>query len=229
MTATSWALPATGLDRGVNYGVITCNDELILDTYRVMDAMERFRRLFDEAGPALRRYALHRGLAGADADDLVAATFEVAWRRLGDVPVAEPLPWLYGVARNLLRNQRRRDRHRAEVITRLAYSRQDLTSTDPAELGTDLLRQALAQLSERDQELLKLIAWDGLNPSQAAVVLNCSPAAVRTRLNRARGRLAARLGTDPRTGSRGRTGAVRASRPVALVSQGLEVVEVSDG
>jgi RNA polymerase sigma-70 factor, ECF subfamily len=194
-----------------------------------MDAKERFRRLFDEAYPALRRYALHRGLTGADADDLVAATLEVAWRRLGDVPDAEPLPWLYGVARNLLRNQRRRDRRRDEVVARLAHLRQIPASTDPLELDTGLLRQALAQLSERDQELLKLVAWDGLSPSQVAVVLGCSPAAARTRLNRARGRLAARLGADPRSGSQGRAGQMRAHQSVPRAGRGLEVVEVSDG
>ncbi len=192
-----------------------------------MDAKERFRRLFDEACPALRRYALHRGLTGADADDLVAATLEVAWRRLDDVPVAEPLPWLYGVARNLLRNQRRRDQHREEVIARLAQLRPPPASTDALELGTESLQQALAQLSDRDQELLKLVAWDGLSPSQAAAVLGCSPAAARTRLNRARGRLAARLGADPRTGRPERPHRALASQAVQLGGQGLEVVEVS--
>jgi RNA polymerase sigma factor (sigma-70 family) len=195
----------------------------------MMDAKERFRCLFDEAYPALRRYALHRGLTGADADDLVAATLEVAWRRLSDVPRAEPLPWLYCVARNLLRNQRRGDRRRDELVNRLANVRRIPASTDPLEMGTGLLQQALAQLSGRDQELLKLVAWDGLSPSQAAVVLGCSPAAARTRLNRARGRLAVRLGADPRIGSPGRAGKARADQSRSLVSQGLEVAEVSDG
>lgn len=61
-----------------------------------------------------------------------------------------------------------------------------------------MLRAALASLSERDQEVLRLVAWDGLTPAQVAVVLGCTPVAARTRLHRARGRLAVRLGLAPR-------------------------------
>ena len=57
-----------------------------------------------------------------------------------------------------------------------------------------VLRAALASLSSGDQEVLRLVAWDGLTPAQVAVVLGCTPVAARTRLHRARSRLAARLG-----------------------------------
>ena len=60
-----------------------------------------------------------------------------------------------------------------------------------------MLRAALASLSQGDQEVLRLVAWDGLAPADLAVVLGCSPVAARTRLHRARSRLAARLGIDP--------------------------------
>ena len=166
-----------------------------------MDNPTRFRCLFEQAYPALLRYALHRGLTGPDAGDLVAATLEIAWRRLEDVPAEEPLPWLYGVARNLLHNQRRQSRRRDAVGSRLADMRGRLTSADPGEPGEldpGALRRALAGLSEGDQELLKLVAWDGLSPAQAADVVGCTAAAARTRLHRARGRLARRLGLDPR-------------------------------
>ena len=166
-----------------------------------MDNPTRFRCLFEQAYPALRRYALHRGLTGPDADDLVAATLEIAWRRLEDVPAQEPLPWLYGVARNLLHSHRRQSRRRDAVVSRLSDMRGRLTSAEPGEPGEldpGALRRALAGLSEADQELLKLVAWDGLSPAQAADVVGCSAAAARTRLHRARSRLARRLGLDPR-------------------------------
>lgn len=78
----------------------------------------RFRAPFGLAYPPLCRYARHRGLTGPDAEDLVAQTLEVAWRRLDDVPAAEPLPWLYAVADNLWRNQARRDGRRRELFAR---------------------------------------------------------------------------------------------------------------
>jgi RNA polymerase sigma factor (sigma-70 family) len=161
-----------------------------------VDAESRFRALFNTAYPALRRYARHRGLTGADSDDLVAGTLEIAWRRLDDVPVDDPMPWLYVVARNLLRNQTRKDTRRTEILARTPPP--GPPPVEPSDLAPDELRAALSMLSEDDQEVLRLIAWDGLTPGQAAVVLDCTAIAVRSRLHRARNRLAAQLGLDPR-------------------------------
>jgi RNA polymerase sigma-70 factor (ECF subfamily) len=170
----------------------------------VMDAEARFRELFHTAYPALRRFALHRGLTGADADDLVASTLTVAWRRLGQVPTDNPLPWLYAVAGNVRRNQRRSDARRSAFISRATPSARDVwvdrsTLTNDSDApDADALRAALARLGDEDREILILIAWDELSPAEAATVLGCSPAAARTRLHRARRRLADALGYDPR-------------------------------
>jgi DNA-directed RNA polymerase specialized sigma24 family protein len=51
----------------------------------VMVSEARFRAIFRVAYPALGRYAHNRGFWGADADDLVAETLEVVWRRLDQV------------------------------------------------------------------------------------------------------------------------------------------------
>ncbi len=161
-----------------------------------MDEVTRFRQLFALACPALRRYAQHRGLTGADADDLVAATLEIAWRRLDIVP-DDPLPWLYGVARNLMYAHRRGEARRTAMLARLAATRR-LAQAESGDLDPGLLRSALAALSHDDQEVLRLVAWYGLSPAQLAVALGCSTAAARTRLHRARNRLARKLGFDPR-------------------------------
>ena len=153
--------------------------------------------MFDAAYAPLCRYARHRGLTGPDAEDLVAQTLEIAWRRIEDVPAAEPLPWLYAVAHNLWRNQARRDRRRRELLARFRASPPAAACGDPAAGEPGLLRAALASLSQGDQEVLRLVAWDGLAPADLAIVLGCSPVAARTRLHRARKRLAARLGIDP--------------------------------
>src|SRR3954454_9333069 len=64
----------------------------------------RFNGLFDAHYSAVRAYAWRRD--PSNADDVVAETFLVAWRRLDDVP-ADALPWLIGVARNVRLNARR--------------------------------------------------------------------------------------------------------------------------
>jgi RNA polymerase sigma factor (sigma-70 family) len=160
-----------------------------------MDSETRFCALFEMAYPPLCRYARHRGLSRSDAEDLVAQTLEVAWRRIGDVPADDPMPWLYAVARNLWRNQRRRERRRHYLLSRLRANLPSESVEIPLEPGA--IRAALASLRESDQEILRLIAWDGLTPAQAAVVLGCGQVAARSRLHRARNRLAARLGLDP--------------------------------
>jgi RNA polymerase sigma factor (sigma-70 family) len=166
-----------------------------------VDPETRFRAVFDVAYGPLCRYARYRGLTGPDAEDLVAQTLEIAWRRIDDVPAAEPLPWLYAVAHNLWRNRARRDRRRRELLARF----RTWPSPEPsAALEPGMLRAALASLSESDQEILRLVAWDGLTPAEVAVVLGCTPVAARARLHRARGRLAARLGIGPDRSRRAR-------------------------
>ncbi len=158
-----------------------------------MEPESRFRALFLRAYPALGRYAHYRGLSQSDAEDLVSSTLEIAWRKLDEVPQDDPLPWLYAVARNLLRNNRRSEHRSAALLARLPIPEPHPAPSEPYGPGFEAFREALAALEESDQEILLLIAWDGLSPSQAAVVLGCTAVAARTRLHRARKRLSAQL------------------------------------
>jgi RNA polymerase sigma-70 factor (ECF subfamily) len=136
----------------------------------VMDE-SRFRALFDATYPALARYARHRGLDRDDAEDLIASTFEVAWRRLDVVPSDdEALLWLYAVAFNLLRNLRRRQGRDRQLVARLPMVDTVLPSSEPSTITTEA--------------------------AQLGVVFNCSAIAARTRLYRARNRLAELLGFE---------------------------------
>jgi DNA-directed RNA polymerase specialized sigma24 family protein len=64
------------------------------------------RRQFEATHRQVLAYAMRRTRIEADAEDIAAETFAIAWRRMTEVPPI-PLPWLYGVARRLLANQRR--------------------------------------------------------------------------------------------------------------------------
>jgi RNA polymerase sigma factor (sigma-70 family) len=157
----------------------------------VEDRQAAFERLYDQFSPDLAMYALRRA-DRETAQDVVAETFTVAWRRLDDVPRSDPLPWLYGVARRVLANQRR-------SASRLAALRRRLEpeGTPAPRVADHGLAAALQHLNEADRELLMLIAWEGLSPTEAAVALGCSGGACRVRLHRARRRLAAALQTVP--------------------------------
>lgn len=157
---------------------------------------ERFRAIYDAYYSAVIAYARRRCANDADAYDLVADTFAVAWRRLDDVPAADGArPWLYAVARRCLANQARGNRRRLRLVERLegvVEPAQD-APTEPQADADDraAVRAALEQLREDDREVLRLAAWEELPHAEIAVVLGCSVNAVAIRLHRARRRFAA--------------------------------------
>ncbi|MEU5876022.1 sigma-70 family RNA polymerase sigma factor [Spirillospora sp. NPDC047279] len=148
----------------------------------------RFTAIYDACRQRVWAYAVSR--AGRQvADEVVSETFAVAWRRLADVP--EPaLPWLLGVARNVLRDNYRAETRREAFNAELRHWAEP-AERDVAEGVAERLAvvRAMATLAEDDREILILIAWQGLSPRDAARVLGCRPAALRVRLHRARKRL----------------------------------------
>jgi len=149
---------------------------------------ERFERLYGEHFERVAAYLLARTDREAAADAL-AATFEVAWRRIGEVPVAE-LPWLLGVARRVLANARRSRARQAALAQRMAAAACASAAGPGEDSGVAAeLAAAIAKLPAPQQEALLLIAWDGLSEREAARALGCSRAAFAARLHRARARV----------------------------------------
>jgi RNA polymerase sigma factor (sigma-70 family) len=163
----------------------------------VPDSDERLRRLYTLHGRLVLAYTLRRTASAEDAADAVAETFLVAWRRLDSIPSDEALPWLYGVARRVLANQRRAAHRRVRLAERL---RQELPAAiqaiDPPVASNGPVMAALRRLSADDQEILLLAAWEQLAPNEIAEVLGVSRIAARSRLHRARQRLADRTAED---------------------------------
>jgi RNA polymerase sigma-70 factor, ECF subfamily len=150
-------------------------------------AQERFEDVFRRHHPAVVAYARRRVPSDA-ADDVVASTFLVAWRRVEEIP-ADSLPWLLAVARNVIATQRRGSRRRSALRLRLEHAEAGSGSTPSADEPAAGVAAALGRLPANDREAITLIAWDGLRPAQAAAVLGQSPAAFRVRLHRAKRRL----------------------------------------
>src|SRR4051794_27365692 len=154
--------------------------------YAPVRAADPFSPFFEAHHTAVSAYLRRRAPAYV-ADELTVTTFEVAWQRWVDIPIDRPLPWLYGVARRLLANQRRSEQRRVRLRTRLASARHPggahavagSSSADPAATAVDALaaRQALARLRPDDREALMLVAWEGLDAAAAAASLGISPGA----------------------------------------------------
>lgn len=154
-------------------------------------AQAQFSRLYREQGRAILAYALRRVEDREDAADVVAETFLIAWRRLAEVPAeAEARLWLYAVAGRVIANLNRSERRRTRLGGRLAESLRTELATHPEPNGEAARAlRAMAGLSGEDRELLLLVSWEGLSPSEAAKVLAISSLAARSRLHRARRRL----------------------------------------
>lgn len=149
----------------------------------------RFERLFREAYPRVLAYVLRRTTDRALAEEVAAEVFLIAWRRfekIGD----EPVPWLLATARKVLANHWRAVKARPPA----ALAEQ----ADRAAVGADLadqladrqlLARAFSQLADKDREALALVAWDGLDPGEAAIVVGVTAPVFSVRLHRARRRL----------------------------------------
>jgi RNA polymerase sigma-70 factor (ECF subfamily) len=150
---------------------------------------ELFSQLFERTHVALLGYAVRRVGDPADAADVVAETYLVAWRRLEDVPTGpDARPWLFGVARRVLANHYRGERRRLALADRLRDSLHQAVPPPEVHEPT-LVERAVERLGDDDRELLHLLAWEELAREEIAVAMGLTRAAVRVRLHRARARL----------------------------------------
>jgi RNA polymerase sigma factor (sigma-70 family) len=152
-----------------------------------------FDALFVAHYSELRRFVLRRIENRGAAEDVLAETFAIAWRRRKLTP--DPaLPWLFGICHKVIANHRRAAKRRLRLINRMASSRADV-GRDPADLLAErsAIGKSFSRLNPAQREVLRLVAWDGLGATEAAALLGCTEAAFRVRLHRARTELAKHL------------------------------------
>ena len=154
---------------------------------------EAFVAVFDRHYDAIHRY-LHRRLGRDLADELASETFTQAYRRRASYrPHAESaLPWLYGIAANLVRRHRRTEVRRLRAYARTgADPAVDLDETrvldrvDADRVGAALAGE-LASLSAEDRETLSLVAFADLTYEEVGQALGVPRGTVASRMNRVR-------------------------------------------
>ena len=157
---------------------------------------EAFGMLFERHGRTIYNYCFRRVGSWSVAEDLVSIVFLEAWRRVDKpLPSGKELPWLFGIATNVVRNRRRSERRYAAALRRVSQLRSEPSFADDSDERIDdeeLMGRALAllaRLPRREQEVFALCAWSGLSYEDAAVALEIPVGTVRSRLSRARARL----------------------------------------
>ena len=161
---------------------------------------DEFRAVFDSLYPDILSYAGRR-TDPSTAEDVVSETFFVVWRRWPDAPETEDekqslRAWTFGVARKMLSNAQRAKFRASKLDTALkaaVFAGVPVVEPDHGPM-VDARQAATAvflKLSPREQELLQLVAWEGLSIDEVAEVLDTSKTAIAMRLVRGRRRLSA--------------------------------------
>lgn len=159
-------------------------------------ANDRVQALAEDLAPDLLNYFVRRVTPTADAADLLNDTLLVICRRAHQLPADDRQArlWAFGVARRVLAGQRRTTRRRSALATRL---QEELERTDRVaheDSCVEQLHAALATLDPLDQEIIRLVHWEGFSQAEAAQVLRRSAGTVRSRYARARAALRSALG-----------------------------------
>jgi RNA polymerase sigma factor (sigma-70 family) len=154
---------------------------------------DAFATIFERHATAIFNYCFRRTGDWGAAEDLLSVVFLEAWRRRDkELPPGKVLPWLYGVATNVVRNRRRSERRYRAALGRMPAAEPERDFGDDALERVDderRMRRALEllrTLPRRQQEVFVLCAWFELSYEDAAFALNIPVGTVRSRLSRAR-------------------------------------------
>ena len=190
--------PAVGHEQAVE------PDDSVLWSRAQAGDRDAFGLLFERHARTIYNYCFRRVGNWTAAEDLVSVVFLEAWRRLEQsLPPGKELPWLLGIATNVVRNRRRSERRYAAALKRVPKPEPEPGFADESDERVDderLMQRALsllARLPRREQDVFALCAWFELSYEDAALALGLPVGTVRSRLSRARARLRE---LDPRFG-----------------------------
>lgn len=166
---------------------------------------ETFSELYRRTHVDVLAFLLRRCASAEDAADCLAETYLVAWKKRDQMPTgAGTRPWLFGVARNVMRRGNDLRGRTAAAASALAAQIERVGAVCPAPdvAEPDPVIAAIRDLTELEQEIITMLIWDELAPREVAAILGLSPNAVRVRAHRARAKLKTALADHhPRDGS----------------------------
>jgi RNA polymerase sigma factor (sigma-70 family) len=175
--------------------VLDVDDSTLWSRSRAGDA-NAFGLLFERHATSIYNYCFRRVGDWAIAEDLLSVVFLEAWRRRDkELPVDKVLPWLFGIATNVVRNQWRSEKRYAAALKRVPAARADERLADMVDSKIDDARQMkrvltlIERLPRHEREAFALCGWFDLSYEDAALALDVPVGTVRSRLSRARARL----------------------------------------
>ena len=157
---------------------------------------DRVQALAERLAPDLLNYFARRVTPAADAADLLNDTLLVICRRAPHLPTDDRQArlWAFGVARKVLAGQRRSTRRRSALVTRLQEELEQTGGVGQQDRSVEHLHTALAALDPLDQEIIRLVHWEGFSQAEVAQILHRPAGTIRSRYARARSALRSELG-----------------------------------
>ena len=157
---------------------------------------DAFGALFERHAMTIYNYCFRRVGDWTVAEDLLSLVFLEAWRRRDkQLSAGKVLPWLYGIATNVVRNRRRAERRFAAALGRLPAVAPSPSFADDVDERVDDERQMkhvlalVSHLPRAEQDVLVLCSWFDLSYKDTALALDIPVGTVRSRLSRARRRV----------------------------------------
>ena len=153
---------------------------------------QAFVLLYERHAKTIYNYLFRRLADWSEAEDLTAVVFLEAFRRRGDAVVVEGrlLPWLYGVATNVLRNRRRAQWRHREALAQLSHERghdeSDAASRADAAEQMRMMLKRISTLPRAQQDVVALCLLSGVSYEDAATALRVPVGTIRSRVSRAR-------------------------------------------
>ena len=162
--------------------------------YPDQERRRRFEALTEQIYEPVYRY-LRRRMPIHDAEEVVNDVLVTIWRRLDDVPEPNALPWAYGVARRATANHRRGDTRRLALVNRIEAEPMAVINPEPQD--HPVLEAAINELTSSEQEIVRLWAWEGLEPREIAAVLDTNANAVSIKLTRIKAKISKEMRKNP--------------------------------
>ncbi len=154
-----------------------------------------FRDALAAAIPNLRAFAISLCGNPHQANDLVQETLLKAWdNRTSFIPNSNFKAWLFTILRNTYFSELRKSRREVADVDGEEAAKLVTLPAQMAHLELEEFRHALARLSTDQREALLLVGAEGFSYEEAAAVTGCAVGTVKSRVNRARARLAAQMG-----------------------------------
>ena len=170
---------------------------------RETDASGEFRRLLLGAIPGLRAFAMSLSARPDRADDLVQETLMKAWKHQHAFESGTNLrAWLCTILRNEFYNQLRKRRREVEDADGAHSGSVAVPGSQESQLDMADMRRAIGQLPDDQREAVVLVGALGFSYDEAAEVCGVAVGTVKSRVSRARGKLAIYFGIDGVTTTR---------------------------